>query len=70
VCLVTEGEQVTLSSCGRKWRFTAAARPLLDLLVSGREYRISDLESVSDLPPSVVREFARELVANGLLNIL
>ena len=58
--------EVAINSNGRHWRFAAAARPLLELLITGRELTLSDLRS-SDLDQETIRVFVKELVSNGLV---
>lgn len=67
VHLEASGNEITVAIYGRRWKFAAAARPLLDLLISGRACTNHDLESMAvELSPGVVRDFVRELVENGL----
>jgi hypothetical protein len=63
------GDELTLPAFGRRWKFAAAARPLLELLVSGRECTEDDFRTAANgsLSSGVVREFVRELAANGLV---
>jgi hypothetical protein len=63
----TSGDEIAISTQGRRYRFAPAARPLLETLLSGREYAREDLESAASLPNSTVEEFVRELAANGLV---
>jgi hypothetical protein len=58
--------EIALSAIGRCWRFAAAARPLLEILVSGRELTLDDLGS-GDVDRDTLRVFLRELVSNGLV---
>jgi hypothetical protein len=69
VQIETNGDEIAIATFGRRWRFVASARPLLELLVSGRECTQEDLESVTQgsLNSNVIREFARELITSGLL---
>jgi hypothetical protein len=69
VQIETSGDEIAIATFGRRWRFVASARPLLELLVSGRECAQKDLESVTQgsLNSIVIREFVRELVTSGLL---
>jgi hypothetical protein len=69
VQIEASGDEIAMAAFGRRWRFAVAARPLLELLVSGRECTEADLESVANgfLSSRVVREFVRELAANGLV---
>jgi hypothetical protein len=69
VVIETSGDEIAISTFGRRWRFVASARPLLELLVSGREYAKEDLESLTpgSLNAAVIQEFVREMVTNGLL---
>jgi hypothetical protein len=69
VQIETSGDEIAIATFGRRWRFVASARPLLELLVSGRECAQEDLESVTQgsLNSNVIREFARELITSGLL---
>jgi hypothetical protein len=59
--------QITLSASGRRWSFATPAAPLLELLVSGRECTLADLESTAPLDAATIREFLRELISNGLV---
>ena len=54
---------------GRRWRFAEAAAPLIDKLVSGRSYTVTELIT-DDLPESTVRLFLRELAVNGLIVVV
>ena len=69
VRIETNGTEIVIAAFGRRWRFVASARPVLELLVSGRECAQEDLENVAKgtLNSNVIREFIKELVANGLL---
>lgn len=60
--------EVHLTACGRVWRFAAAARPMLDRLISGSLTSISELAAMSDA--ETARVFARELVEAGLLVVI
>ncbi len=64
----TDGE-IALSANGRRWRFGESARPLLELLVSGRELSLQELKAASNgtLDHGVVRAFVKELITNGLV---
>jgi hypothetical protein len=64
VCL--NGE-VTVAANGRRWRFTPAAAPILEVLVSGKPCSIDELEAASAVDPQTTREFVKELVENGLV---
>jgi hypothetical protein len=63
------GGEIVVIASGRRWRFAPTALPLLDLLASGNECSISDLESAAggQLDADVIRVFVSELVDNGLL---
>ena len=65
------GDELTIAAFGRKWRFVVAARPLLELVVSGRECTEDDLARAAkgSFDSRVLREFVRELGANGLVVI-
>jgi hypothetical protein len=65
------GDDVILIAQGRRWRFAAAARPLLERLVTGELCTREELESAAgdSLDTTVVRAFVRELVTNGLLAV-
>lgn len=69
VRIETAGGQIAIAAHGRRWRFAAPARPLLELLVSGRECTEDDLNRAAgeSLNSRVVRDFIRELAANGLV---
>src|SRR5205823_4086429 len=41
------GDELTLPAFGRRWKFAAAARPLLELLVSGRECTEDDFRTAA-----------------------
>lgn len=71
VQIETNGDEISIAVFGRLWRFVASARPLLELLVSGRECAQEDLEKVAQgsLNSIVIREFVRELVTSGLLTV-
>ena len=62
-------DEIAIAAFGRRWRFASSARPLLEILVSGRECTKEDLESAAKarLTSATVREFVRELAANGLV---
>jgi hypothetical protein len=69
---VTPGDaddEIVVSANGRRWKFARASRPLLEILVSGRECDRTDLERASNgrIECGVIRAFVKELVINGLL---
>jgi ribosomal protein L16 Arg81 hydroxylase len=67
IAIVDSGGELVVAASGRRWHFAQAARPLLELLISGRNCSLADLEQVAgDLDADVVRAFARELVTSGL----
>jgi ribosomal protein L16 Arg81 hydroxylase len=59
--------EVTIAASGRRWRFAAAAAPVLEMLVSGEPCSIAELEAGSAVDTQTTREFVRELVENGLV---
>ena len=60
--------EVAIDANGRHWRFAAAARPLLEALISGSELTLSDLRG-SGVDGETIRIFIKELVSNGLVVI-
>ena len=63
--------EITIDARGRRWRFKAAAEPVLSRLISHRACSLPDLQSAAPgLEPQTVTAFVRELVANGLLLLL
>jgi ribosomal protein L16 Arg81 hydroxylase len=63
--------ELTVAANGRRWRFAAAAEPILTLLVSGRACSAAELhEAAHGLPAATVDAFLRELVVNGLAVLL
>jgi len=71
VQIEASGDEIAIATFGRRWRFVASARPLLELLVSGRECSKQDLESLTQgsLNSIVLQEFVSELVTTGLLGV-
>ncbi|MFL6350752.1 MAG: cupin domain-containing protein [Bryobacteraceae bacterium] len=69
VHMEASGDDIVIAMHDRRWKFAASARPLLELLVSGRECTNDDLDRIATgfLGSRVVREFVRELAANGLV---
>lgn len=71
VPLSSNGTQgtVTLSANGRRWMFAEAARPVLQLLLSGRELRQAELQAAAGdvLDANAVRTFVKDLITSGLL---
>jgi hypothetical protein len=67
----SKGDEIAIAVFGRRWKFVGSARPVLELLVSGRECTQEDIESAGSgcLTSTVIREFVKELVANGLVTI-
>jgi Cupin superfamily protein len=62
------GGEIVVLTQGRRWRFAAAAGPILDLLISGRACGVAELQSATDgLSRATVRTFLKELVASGLI---
>ena len=63
--------EVSVVAFGKRWKFAAPARPMLESLASGREQSLGELARGVDgsLAPEVVREFVRELAANGLVTV-
>ncbi|HYZ84002.1 MAG TPA: cupin domain-containing protein [Bryobacteraceae bacterium] len=65
------GDQISIATLGRRWKFRREARPLLELLMPGSECSQSELESIQGdmLSPAVIRAFLKELAVNGLVVI-
>jgi len=61
---------IVLPILGRRWRFAAAARPILDRLIQSFDCTSEELEDISGLDRDVVRAFLRELAASGLVTVL
>lgn len=61
--------EVTIAANGRQWRFSIAAAPVLDMLVSGARCGIEELEAASRVDSQTTRAFIRELVENGLVTL-
>ena len=63
--------EVSVVANGKRWKFAIPARPLLCALTSGRDHSLDDLSRVADgsLDSGVVREFVKELAANGLVTV-
>jgi len=61
--------QVSITAAGRRWKFASAAAPVLKHLTSGQERTFHELVSAADgrLDADTIREFLKELVANGLV---
>ncbi len=53
---------------GKRWRFAAAARPMLERLTAGSACSLSDLSGLSDA--ETARAFVAELVVNGLVAVV
>lgn len=64
------GDQVFVQANGRRWHFAGAARPSLEMLVSGRECSVSELRALGHHDEGTAREFLRELAANGLIVVV
>ena len=61
-------DSIAVAVDGRRWSFAPEARPLLELLLQGRECTEDDLfRAAGELAPDVIREFVRELAENGLV---
>jgi len=60
---------VTVEALGRRWRFAAAARPLLEALVTGEELGTGQLIAAAALDARIVRALLRELAAEGLVAV-
>lgn len=58
------GSEIHILANGRRWKFAAAAGPILDKLTSGQPCAISEL---GDSPTT--RAFIRELIVNGLVGV-
>jgi hypothetical protein len=68
VTLESSAAGVSVAARGRRWNFAAEARPLLQLLISGRECTHADLVQASGrVTADTVREFVRELADCGLI---
>jgi hypothetical protein len=63
------GGEVQIVAQGRRWRFAAAAAPLLNMLASGQPNDIKDFYS-QGLDGPTLRAFIRELVTNGLVVVV
>ena len=53
---------------GKRWRFAAAARPMLERLTAGATCSLGDLAELSDA--ETARAFVAELVVNGLVAVV
>jgi DNA-binding GntR family transcriptional regulator len=60
---------VSVEALGRKWRFAASARPLLEALVMGEEFGTGQLTAAAGLDARIVRALLRELAAEGLVAV-
>jgi hypothetical protein len=69
VVLTSMDGQVSVDTHGRRWKFAKAARPLLELIVSGRELTTADLMDAAEgrLDGETIHSFVRELISNGLV---
>jgi hypothetical protein len=68
VQLVSNGDgEITIDANGRRWRFAETARPVLELLVSGRDLTVEELGASGGLDDDRLRTFVKELIANGLV---
>ena len=63
--------EISVVANGRRWKFAAPARVLLEALTSGREQSLGDLSraAAGSLDEDVVREFVKELAVNGLVAV-
>lgn len=60
--------EVLLTARGRRWKFAAAAKPVLELLTSGEVYTVASLSGT--LAPETLRAFLRELLVSGLIAVV
>jgi hypothetical protein len=60
--------EIHLIAQGRRWRFAAGARPMLERLISGSPCTMMELASLSDT--ATARAFVRDLVVNGLVSVV
>jgi hypothetical protein len=68
--VTADGEgTVSVEALGRKWRFAASARPLLEALVMGEEFGTGQLTAAAGLDARIVRALLRELAAEGLVAV-
>jgi len=68
VSVRTEREgAVSIDALGRRWRFSASARPLLEALVRGEELGTRQLAGAAGLEAETVRALLRELATEGLV---
>jgi hypothetical protein len=61
-----EGGSVEVLANRRRWRFGAAARPLLEALAAGGEAGLGELARAGGLSEAAARALVKELVAQGL----
>jgi hypothetical protein len=66
VVLEREGEEIHVIANGRRWRFAAAAGPMLERLTAAEPCSIAELSTISD----AARPFVRDLVINSLVTIV
>ncbi|HET8546568.1 MAG TPA: cupin domain-containing protein [Bryobacteraceae bacterium] len=63
--------EITVDANGRRWRFAAAAEPILKLLASGHPCSKTEVYAVCHgIPAATVDAFLKELVVNGLAVLL
>lgn len=69
LALQTSDGELILDANGRRWRFAEGARPLLEVLLSGREISVDELSSTAApaLDRETVLSFVRELIKAGLI---
>jgi hypothetical protein len=71
--LRTDGDsgEIAVETQNRRWRFAAAAEPILRMLLAGRRCSLGVLKAAAPgLPAETVAAFLRELVANGLVAVV
>ncbi len=65
-----EGElAISVEAFGRRWRFAAEARGLLEALVTGEEFGLRQLSTAAGLEAETVRALLQELAAEGLVAV-
>jgi hypothetical protein len=63
--LLQSGDEIHVEANGRRWRFAAAARPLLEVLTSGDPCSVAEFADAA-----TARAFVRELAINGLVVVV
>ena len=68
--MTPEGElAISVEALGRRWRFAAKARRLLEALVTGEEFGLLQLSTAAGLEAETVRALLQELAAEGLVAV-